>query len=184
MLDQVVLVNEDDQQIGVMDKVAAHRGNGQLHRAASVFLFHDGKCLIQQRSAKKIVGAEQWANTCCGNVRPGESYEECARRRLKEELGIQNVALQQRDKFLYQTPCNEEFSENEIDVVFVGEYVGDVQPNADEVSAFRWMDVNALIKEVANDNGVQKKFVPWLHIMLFDKKIQFIPTHKNTRKDV
>ena len=94
VLDQVTLVDEHDHQIGVMDKVEAHRGDGKRHRASSVFLFNkNGELLIQQRSKKKIVGALQWGNTCCGNVRPGESCEECALRRLREGLGITTATI-------------------------------------------------------------------------------------------
>src|SRR3989344_6441635 len=122
MLDQVILVDEADNQIGTMDKVAAHRGQGRLHRAISVFLFNDqGQLLIQQRSQEKITAQGQWGNTCCGNVRPGESYQECAYRRLREELGIaEGVTLAPVRKFSYFARCGEEFSEREIDQVFVG----------------------------------------------------------------
>jgi isopentenyldiphosphate isomerase len=55
-LDQVILVDENDQEIGTMDKVDAHRGDGLRHRAISVFLFNkSGKLLIQERSQKKNV---------------------------------------------------------------------------------------------------------------------------------
>lgn len=155
-LDQVILVNSQDEILGQMDKVEAHRGEAKLHRAISVYLFRkmgeseNGKIelLMQQRSKKKIVGAGQWANTVCGNVRPNESYEECAYRRLKEELGITNVKLQPLYKFEYQVKCNEEFSEWEMDQVFVGWYDSKVQPNPDEVQNYEWVNW----KELANSN--------------------------------
>lgn len=143
--DQVTLVDEQDQVIGSMDKIEAHRGEGKLHRASSVFLFRknsqgNSELLIQQRSNKKIVGAGQWANTVCGNVWPDESYEACARRRLQFELGIEEkIELQDVVTFRYQAKCNEEFSENEIVHIFVGWFEGEVSPNPDEVFTTQWI---------------------------------------------
>ncbi|OGJ16816.1 MAG: hypothetical protein A2632_01950 [Candidatus Pacebacteria bacterium RIFCSPHIGHO2_01_FULL_46_16] len=145
MLDQVTLVDKHDRVLGVMNKIEAHRGAGVLHRAISVFLFRkledQTELLLQQRSSKKIVGAGQWANTVCGNVQPTENYFECARRRLREELGIVDpeLVLQPGAKFRYQVVCNEEFGENELDQVFIGWYDGEVVPNPEEVQAVEWL---------------------------------------------
>jgi len=162
-LDQVTLVNEQDEVIGSMDKVEAHRGEGKLHRAISVFLFNaQGELLIQQRSAKKIVGALQWANTCCGNVRPNETYLECAQRRLREELGIVGVHLTPMTKFTYQVRCNEEFSENEIDQVFKGVFDGQADANADEVHQVEWIRFSDFLKGVKDKS---RSFAPWVYEM-------------------
>lgn len=145
MQDQVTLINEHDQVIGAMDKLEAHRGDGKLHRASSVFLFRkvaggELQLLLQQRSDKKIVGAGQWANTVCGNVWPDENYQECASRRLSFELGITDqIELSRVAVFRYQARCNEEFSENELVHVFAGWFDGTVSPNPDEVAATRWI---------------------------------------------
>lgn len=179
-MDQVTLVDDQDIVIGVMDKIEAHRGEGKLHRASSVFLFNDkGQTLIQKRSSKKIVGALQWANTCCGNVLPGESYEDCAKRRLLFELGIENVVLKKLTKFRYQTKCNEEFSENEIDTVYVGRYDGMVHPNPEEVSDYQWIDWKELQDRVTNA-PVTGEFIlaPWTKIMMQLEEVQ------NTGKDL
>lgn len=163
-LDQVILVDEHDQQIGVMDKIEAHRHPAQLHRASSVLLHNSrGEWLIQQRSEYKIVGAGQWANTCCGNVRPRESYEECAQRRLREELGIVEVKLEKLAKFTYQVECNEEFGENEIDMIFVGEYEGLVKPSSKEVKKVRWLSAPDLLAELDKN---QANFTPWTKLVL------------------
>lgn len=170
-MDQVVLVDEQDKEIGVMDKVEAHRGEGKLHRAISVFLFNAKKeLLIQQRSEHKIVGTLQWANTCCGNVRPGESYEECANRRLREELGITGVKLTPIAKFQYQVKCNEEFSEREMDTVFIGRYDGEVVPNPREVKAYEWIDFTLFYTERIE----QRDIAPWVKIMKEKEIVQKI----------
>ncbi|MBP9700171.1 isopentenyl-diphosphate Delta-isomerase [Candidatus Woesebacteria bacterium] len=169
-LDQVTLVNEKDEVIGSMDKVEAHRGEGKLHRAISVFLFNDkDELLIQQRSAEKIVGAHQWANTCCGNVRPAESYLECATRRLAEELGVTGVTLTPITKFIYKVRCNDEFSEYEVDTVFIGTYEGMVIPNAKEVQAYRWINKKEFGRRMEHQ---LLSFAPWVPFLLHQPEVK------------
>ncbi|NCN24372.1 MAG: isopentenyl-diphosphate delta-isomerase [Candidatus Pacebacteria bacterium CG10_big_fil_rev_8_21_14_0_10_42_12] len=173
-LDKVILVNQKDEVIGEMDKMDAHRGEGKLHRAISVFLFRklgdDVELLIQQRSAKKIVGAHQWANTVCGNVRPGETYEVCARRRLEEELGIidPQLILTPAKKFQYQVKCNEEFSENEIDQIFTGWFDGELNINPDEVQKVDWISWQSLQNGKYAD--LEYNWAPWFVIMMESAK--------------
>lgn len=168
VLDQVTLVDTNDQVIGQMDKTEAHRGEGRLHRASSVYLFRKNphtqkiESLFQQRSIYKIVGANQWGNAVCGNVRPGESYEDCAIRRLREELGVSNPSISTEHQyqyrkfggmedvydFMYQAKCNDEFSENEIDHVFVSWYDGVVEPNPQEAQDYLWIEWFDLLEKV------------------------------------
>lgn len=173
LIDRVILVNKKDEVIGEMDKIEAHRGEGKLHRAISVFLFrkigNEKQLLIQQRSAKKIVGAQQWVNTVCGNVRPNETYEECARRRLEEELGIidPQLILTPGKKFQYQVKCNDEFSENEIDQIFTGWFDGELNINLDEVQNTEWVSWQSLQNGKYND--LEYNWAPWFVIMLEHK---------------
>ena len=175
-LDQVNLVDENDQIIGVLDKLEAHKGNALLHQAISLFLFHKKddnsmELLLQQRSDKKIVGALQWANTLCANVRPGETHQECLLRRAKEELGIEwqnSWNLREVDVFKYQVVCNSKFSEHELDHIFVTvlddlayeELKLDV--NSDEVKDIDWVEW----QEVRKQNFPNKEITPWFKIFL------------------
>ncbi len=155
--DLVILVDEQDQVIGQADKIRAHRGEGMLHRACSVFLFDkQGRLLIQKRSDKKIVAAGKWANTACGNLRPGETYQGCAQRRLKEELGITGVNLKGLEKFQYFVKFDNGFSEKEIDTVFAG-FISQKQslnPNQQEVADTAWIQLNQI--------DFKKNWAPWL----------------------
>jgi isopentenyldiphosphate isomerase len=125
---QVNLVNEADQIIGQTDLLDAHRGFGKKHQAISLFLFHKNKTagfdlLLQQRSAAKIVGALQWANTLCANLIPGEDHLACLKRRVVEELGFawqDSWYLKEVVVLDYQVKCENGFAENEIDHFFVG----------------------------------------------------------------
>lgn len=169
--DLVTLVTENDEVIGSMDKIEAHRGAGKLHRASSVFLFRKNnknelELLIQKRSDKKIVGAGQWANTVCGNVLPEESYEDCARRRLNFELGIAEVEnLEDGSTFRYHAQCNEEFSENEIVHIFAGWFDGEVKLNKDEVAEIKWVEWESIAAQ-------QITIAPWFKLFLNDPKVK------------
>mgnify|MGYP002079272870 CR=1 FL=1 len=168
LLDSVILVDEQDTQIGTMDKIEAHRGDGKRHRAISVFLYdNQDRLFIQKRSTLKIVGAEQWGNTACGNLRPGESYEDCATRRLREELGIQGLSLEPGEKFEYHIRCNDQFSEWEIDQLFYSK-IGDAtelqyECNPDEASEARWISLEELHQNIDQDSS---QFAPWFLLMI------------------
>ena len=85
-LDNVILVNENDTQIGVCEKLEAHQ-KGLLHRAFSIFLFNStNELLVQKRAATKYHSANLWSNTCCSHPAPGETIQEAAVRRLNEEM--------------------------------------------------------------------------------------------------
>lgn len=184
ILDQVTLVTEDDVVIGALDKYEAHRVPAQLHRAISVFLFRTGsqgpELLIQQRSSTKIVGALQWANTACGNVWPGETYEQCAARRLEKELGIVSSSLQDIYTLRYAVPCNEQYAENEIDHIFVGWYTGLVSPHPDEVATIEWVTWDSVIQL---QTFATRPLAPWFTILLQEEAlVSLITSFVKTRK--
>lgn len=173
-MDLVQLVNSHDEPVGTLDKVEAHRGEGKLHRAASVFLFNaKNELLVQQRSAKKITSPLKWQNTCCGNSLPGESYEECAKRRLQVELGISGVRLARLGKFEYQTRIDDTYSEHEIDTIFIAHADVDPVPNPDEVAEWKWMSWERFVRAVQTDESGE--YAPWVEKILthFGALLQF-----------
>ena len=132
---EVILVTEQDEAIGVMEKMEVHR-LGLLHRAFSIFIFDkQGNMLLQQRAAKKYHGGLLWTNACCSHPFPGEAVEVAAQRRLKEELGF-TTDLQKAFSFTYKAEVENGLIEHEYDHVFVGEYEGPIVPNEEEVAAF------------------------------------------------
>lgn len=129
---QVILVNAQDEEIGLMEKMEAHR-KGLLHRAFSVFIFdRTGKMLLQQRAAKKYHGGLLWTNACCSHPFPGERVEDAAARRLQEELGF-TTPLEKVFAFTYKAAVENNLIEYEYDHVFAGVYDGIVNFNPDEV---------------------------------------------------
>ena len=84
MEEQVILVDEKDNSIGLMGKMEAHE-KAVLHRAFSVFIFNEkGELLLQQRAASKYHSPLLWTNTCCSHQRDGETNIEAGKRRLQE----------------------------------------------------------------------------------------------------
>src|SRR5678809_1244437 len=133
--DQVVLVNERDEPIGVMEKMEAHQ-KGLLHRAFSVFIFDsNGKMLLQQRASEKYHGAHLWTNACCSHPMPGEELMVAAQRRLQEEMGF-TTELVEIFSFIYRAQVENNLVEHELDHVFAGQYERKILPDPHEVSAF------------------------------------------------
>jgi isopentenyl-diphosphate delta-isomerase len=154
----VVLVDEDDREIGSMAKLEAHR-TGALHRAFSVFIFNsDGAALLQRRAAGKYHSAGLWTNSCCGHPSPGETLVAAATRRVKEELGSQ-IAPELRFHFRYSAVFDNGLIENEFDHVLFS--ISDERPAPDplEVDAVRWVTPEELTLELSQH---PERFTVWL----------------------
>ncbi len=161
-MEQVVLVDEQDKETGVMEKLQAHV-EGRLHRAISVFVFNSkNELLLQQRAAGKYHSANLWTNTCCSHPRPGEDTLTAAHRRLKEEMGMA-CELNEKFSFIYQTPFDNGLSEHELDFVFTGIFNGTPRINASEVAAFRWISLPDLEQEIAEH---PQRFTIWFKLIL------------------
>ena len=133
--EEVILVNEQDEQTGTIEKMEAHR-KALLHRAFSVFIFNTkGEMLLQQRAMGKYHSPGLWTNTCCSHPRPGEDVEEAARRRLREEMGIDS-SLKKIFDFIYRTEFDNGLTEYEFDHVYTGIYNGQLNPDQKEVKDF------------------------------------------------
>ncbi len=157
----LILVDNDDSEIGVSEKYAAHRHPTKLHRAFSVFILNgDGQMLIHKRAKEKYGWPRFWTNTCCSHPMPEEPVEIAAARRLEEEMGF-TCNLKFLFKFEYQAKYNEEYGENEIDHVFIGRYNGPVKPDPAEVEEFKFVDVGYLESDMKENPG---KYTPWFRI--------------------
>ncbi len=167
--EQVILVNEKDEQIGLMPKMEAHE-KAVLHRAFSVFVFNSKQQLmLQQRAADKYHSPLLWTNTCCSHQRNGESNIEAGKRRLQEEMGFV-CELEEKTSFIYKAPFDNGLTEHELDHVMVGYYDEDPIINKEEVESFKYMTV----EEVKADIQVNPQiYTEWFKI-IFDKFYSFI----------
>lgn len=160
----VILVNENDEKIGLMPKMEAHE-KGALHRAFSVFIFNDkNELMLQQRALHKYHTPGLWANTCCSHQRDGESSIDAGKRRLMEEMGF-TADLKETTKFTYKAPFDNGLTEHEIDHILVGSYNDEPNINPDEVASWKWMDLEAVREDIKQNPDI---YTPWFKI-IFEK---------------
>lgn len=162
MEERVVLVDENDAEVGTEEKLRAHL-DGRLHRAISVFVMDAaGRLLLQRRAPGKYHSAGQWTNACCSHPRPGESPEAAARRRLREEMGIE-CDLRPAFRFVYRADVGGGLVEHEYDHVFVGRCDADPSPDPAEADAWRWATLGELEEELWE---APEHFTPWFRMIM------------------
>ena len=164
------MVDENDKEIGIEGKLAAHQNGGKLHRAFSIFIFNSKReILLQKRAKEKYHSALLWSNTCCGHPRPDEPLEAAARRRLKEEMGF-DCDLAEKFSFIYKIDFENGISENEFDHVFIGKFDGEPEPDPKEINEWQWIEIEKL-KEGIKENP--EKYTYWLKDSL-DSALKYV----------
>ena len=145
--ENVILVNEKDEQIGLMPKMEAHE-KAVLHRAFSVFIFNNkNELMLQQRALDKYHSPGLWTNTCCSHQRNGETNIQAGSRRLQEEMGFV-VDLQESISFIYKAPFENGLTEHEYDHILIGKYNDRPNINLEEVANWKWMPLEAVRKDM------------------------------------
>jgi isopentenyl-diphosphate Delta-isomerase len=166
---KVILVDENDQECGFLEKMEAHR-KAVLHRAISVFITNSkGDWLLQRRAADKYHSCGLWTNTCCTHPLPGESVEDASQRRLKEEMGLV-CDLRHLFSFIYREQLDNDLTEHELDHVFHG--ITDNHPviNPSEVMEWKYISYSDLKTEVITYPG---NYSVWFR-KIVEKVNQFI----------
>lgn len=162
MSEQIILVDENDQEVGIGEKMEVHR-KALLHRAFSILVFNDNyELLIQQRAKSKYHCPGIWANTCCSHPRAGEKLEDAIHRRLPEEMGF-DCELQEKFSFIYKAEFDNGLTEYEYDHVFIGYYNGEIIPNKEEVDHYKWISMEDLKKDIKKEPN---KYAPWFKIII------------------
>jgi isopentenyl-diphosphate delta-isomerase len=166
-LEQVILVDEQDGEIGAMEKLQAHR-EGKLHRAFSVFIFDTaGRLLLQRRAEGKYHSPGLWTNTCCSHPRPGETNAAAASRRLQEEMGIR-CELKEIFSFIYKAEVENGLTEHEYDHVFFGTCNDIPEINTEEVSEWKYESLSAIANDI---KAHPKHYTVWFKLV-FDKIVE------------
>lgn len=169
MEEKVILVNEKDDQLGLMGKMEAHQ-KAVLHRAFSVFVFNKkGELLLQQRALEKYHSPGLWTNTCCSHQRDGESNIEAGKRRLEEEMGF-SCDLEEQFWFVYKASFDNGLTEHELDHVMVGHYDHDPKINKEEAASHKWM----LLEDVKKDIDMRPElYTEWFKIIFkeYDQRL-------------
>lgn len=159
MQEQVVLVDEQDNQVGLEEKIKAHE-KALLHRAFSVILFrkrgNEIQTLLQQRNIEKYHSGGLWTNACCSHPRDKEEVITAGRRRLQEELGI-DVDLEYMGNFVYKFAFDNGLTEHEFDHVLCGIFDKELEMshvNKEEVQAVKWVNIENIQNNLQDTPGL------------------------------
>lgn len=175
MYNQVVLVDQQDQMIGVKDKLQAHY-DGDLHRAFSVFLFNNnGDMLLQKRALAKYHSGGLWSNACCSHPFADESLEDAGARRLSEELGIESTVTH-GFSFIYKAELDNGFTEHEFDHVLVAKCQQVPDINELEACEYQYMAMDRLLSLVQKQ---PQQFTAWF-VLLMSEHYQQLLEAKNS----
>ena len=162
--EKVILVNSNDEPIGLMPKMEAHE-KALLHRAFSVFVINgNNELMLQQRALQKYHSPGLWTNTCCSHQRDGEENIEAGLRRLQEEMGFE-TPLEYLFNFIYKAPFDNGLTEHELDHVMLGRYEGEPSINPEEASSWKWMDIDLIHADLINNPAY---YTVWFAI-IFDR---------------
>lgn len=163
MTENVILVDINDNKIGLMEKIEAHK-KGLLHRAFSGFIFNNNhELLLQRRDFKKYHNGGLWSNTVCSHPRENESTKDAVERRIFEELGF-HASFEEIGSFVYKISFSNGLTEYEYDHIFVSQFKDQkIIPNREEVCDYKWIKREELIKEI-NQNA--DNFTFWLKKIL------------------
>lgn len=171
--ENVILVNEKDEPIGLMPKLEAHE-KAVLHRAFSVFILNEkNQLMLQQRAHHKYHSPLLWTNTCCSHQREGESNLQAGNRRLREEMGFQ-AELKELFNFIYKAPFDNGLTEHELDHVMIGYYNENPVINPEEVEAWKWMDIEAVKEDISVHPEL---YTVWFKI-IFEEFYHYLEEHK------
>ena len=171
--ENVILVNPNDEQIGLMPKLEAHE-KGVLHRAFSVFVLNDkNEMMLQQRAQHKDHAPLLWTNTCCSHQREGETNIQAGSRRLHEEMGFK-TELKELFHFIYKAPFDNGLTEHELDHVMIGYYNEEPKINPDEVENWKWMSIEEVLKDMQVHPEI---YTVWFKI-IFNEFYHFLEDHK------
>ena len=161
-VEMLVLVDENDNEVGTDTRENCHRGAGKRHRAYTVFLFHDGRLLLQRRSPKKLLWPGGWDVSFTSHVYPGETYAGAAARKGVQELGARFPPLRDVHSFVYFAPQGAN-AENEFCRLLVGDFDGKVAPNPEEISEVRWARIGDVAADLERNPGA---YTPWFKLSM------------------
>lgn len=164
MEEKVIIVDKNDNQIGLMPKLDAHK-KGILHRAFSVFVLNNNnEIMLQKRAYNKYHSGGLWTNTCCSHQREGENSIEAGKRRLLEEMGFE-TELKIITSFIYKVEFENGLTEHELDYLLIGKYIKSPVINKQEVADWKWMKIDLIADDIKlNPNN----YTSWFKI-IFDK---------------
>ena len=172
--EKVILVDQQDRQIGTMEKIEAH-AKALLHRAFSIFILNsEGALLLHQRALTKYHSPGLWTNTCCSHQREGETSLAAGNRRLMEEMGME-APLTELFTFTYKAPFDNGLTEHELDHVMIGYSNNEPVINLEEVADFKWVSLETVSKDLKHNPA---DYTVWFAI-IFERFYEYTQNNNN-----
>ena len=165
----VVAVDPDDNEEGVVNRLEAHTGDGVRHRAFTCLVFDEaGRLLLAQRAPGKRLWDTHWDGTVASHPVQGQSQKEATRQRLEEELGVtpdQYADLRVTDKFEYKRYYLEAGLEWEVCAVLKCTLDDrTIDPDPDEIAGTMWVPYERLHENPRWYR--QLRLCPWFEIAM------------------
>ncbi len=165
----VVAVDGEDREQGLVNRLEAHTGDGVRHRAFTALVFdRDDNILLAQRSPRKRLWDTHWDGTVASHPEEGQTQKEATRQRLEEELGVtpdQYDDLRLTDKFEYKRYYENEGVEHEVCAVL--QLTLDdtsLDPDEKEVAGLMWVPYERLHQNPQWYR--QLRLCPWFEIAM------------------
>lgn len=148
----VILLDEDRNRIGTMEKSVVHTTDTPLHLAFSCYITDTtGRVLLTRRALGKMTWPGVWTNSVCGHPAPGEAITDAVQRRARQELGMTITPPRMvLPEFRYRATSAEGVVENEVCPVFVAEATSTPNPDPAEVAEYGWASwdtLHALVRD-------------------------------------
>lgn len=158
----LIVTDKNGNKQGLATREECHTGGGRIHLAFLAFVINfKGKVLLTKRGKNKSLWPQVWDASTVSHVLPGETVERAARRRGREELGI-DVEFKDKSAFYYSEKYKNG-AENEYCHILIG--VSNLKPegNPVEIDAVKFLTFSELKKEIKNNPDI---YTPWLKLAL------------------
>ncbi|WP_254862015.1 NUDIX hydrolase [Halovivax gelatinilyticus] len=165
----VIAVDADDTEQGLVNRLEAHTGDGIRHRAFTSLVFdRDGNILLAQRAPEKRLWGTYWDGTVASHPVSGQSQEAATRQRLEEELGVtpdQYDDLRLTDRFEYKRYFENAGVEHEVCAVLkVTLDDRRLDPDESEIAGLLWVPYDRL--RTRPEWYRQLRLCPWFEIAM------------------
>lgn len=159
LMEPVVLVDEQNNVLGTAPKEEVHTAKTPLHRGFSLFLFNGrGELLLTRRALSKKTFPGVWTNTVCGHPTLNETPVAAAKRRLRDELGIDTAEVREVSPYRYRFADTSGIVENEICPILVGQSEAQVKSNPAEVGEWKWINWEDFLADIGKNAPI---YSPW-----------------------
>lgn len=159
--EDVVLLDEHGDAIGVATKSSVHGPDTPLHLAFSCYVLNEhGEVLITRRALSKTTWPGVWSNSFCGHPAPAEQLLTAVHRRAAYEVGLALTQLELAlPVFRYRAVDASGIVENEVCPVYLASTSQQPTLHPAEVMDYAWVEPLDLGRSIRLTPSV---FSPWL----------------------